>query len=289
MKDAKFVDVRGVRTRYFEAGQGEPMVLVHGGQFGNSYNAEDWEHSFPLFARDFHVYAIDKVGQGFTGNPLRDEDYLIGTTVQHLYSFLKAVGIERAHLVGHSRGGYTVTRLALEHPEVVRCLLIVDSRSLMAPPNPVYAEWDAEAARIADPRERAAHPLVRNSYSPTHITEHYVDVIVEVDSLPKTRAGTAKMAQMLPQFQQDLVARQKETHQWVREGRLKAPTLIMWGYNDPSAKFDPVGIEALRLILPSVPRSQMHILNHAGHHCFSEQPQAFVAAVTSFIRSSPDS
>ncbi|MBI2918404.1 MAG: alpha/beta hydrolase [Chloroflexi bacterium] len=284
MDNAKFVDVQGIRTRYFEAGQGEPMVLVHGGHFGSSYNAEDWEHSFPLFAQQFHVYALDKIGQGFTDNPVRDEEYVIGATVQHLHGFLAAAGIERAHLVGHSRGGYTVTRLALEHPDVVRTLVIVDSASLMAPPNPIHAQWEAEAAGIADPRERSIHILVRNSYSAEHISRHYVDVIMEVNSLPKTVTGAARMAALFPRFAEDLVARQRETHQWIREGRLRAPTIVMWGYNDPSARFDPVGLAALGLILPSVPRSQMHILNHAGHHCFSEQPKAFVAAVSSFIR-----
>ncbi len=284
MNNANFVDVKGIRTRYFEAGRGDPLVLVHGGHFGNSYNAEDWEHSFPLFAKSFHVYALDKIGQGFSDNPPSDRDYVIGTVVQHLYGFLEAVGIDKAHLVGHSRGGYAVARLALEHPEVVGALVIVDSATLMAPPNPIHAQWEAEAQRIADPRQRASHILVRNSYRPQHISQHYVDVIMEVNGLPKTQTGAARMAALFPQFTADLVARQKETHQWIREGRLKGPVLVVWGYNDPSAKFDPIGLDAVKLVLPNVPNSQVHILNQAGHHCFSEQPVAFVEAVTSFIR-----
>ena len=131
MKDARFVDVSGIRIRYFEAGRGEPLLLVHGGSIGGGANAEDWGLNFDRFAESFHVYAIDKIGQGHTDSPKSDSDYVIGSTVRHAYDFLRVMGIESTHIVGHSRGGYTACRLALEHPEMVKGLVIVDSATLM--------------------------------------------------------------------------------------------------------------------------------------------------------------
>ena len=293
--EEKYVDVRGIRTRYLEAGTGEPLMLVHGGHFGDISGANTWEPVIDRFAAEsFHVFAIDKIGQGYTDNPKRDEEYVIGTTVQHAYDFLNTMKISGAHVAGISRGGYTVCRLALEHPEVVKTLIIIDSATLMIPPNPFYDEVNKEAALIEDLRERLRFQTANNSFRSEHITEDYVERQVKMEALPKRKEAEAKMRRfpspgktnggLFLQFKEDLIAKQKETHEWIRAGRIKAPTLIVWGFNDPSAKFDPIGLDTIRLILPSTTNSQVHILNEAGHPCYREQPKAFVAAVTSFIK-----
>jgi pimeloyl-ACP methyl ester carboxylesterase len=283
----KYVDIKGIRTRYLEAGKGEPLLLVHGSHFGRYCSANDWILTIDSFAESFHVFAIDKIGGGFTDNPKSDEEYVIGTTVQHTYDFLKTMKIDSAHVVGHSRGGYTVCRLALEQPEVVKTLVIVNSATLMTSSPAIqarYDERDREAALITDTRERYHFIVAAHSFRSEHITDDFVDVMIEVEALPKSREAMAKMeAGLMLQFEKDLVTKQKETCELIRAGGIKAPTLIVWGFNDPTAKFDPVGLDGLRLILPSTPRSQMHILNEAGHWCFREQPDAFIAAVTSFI------
>ena len=117
------------------------------------------------------------------------------------------------------------------------------------------------------------------------VDDDFLDVMVEEVTLPKSQGAAAKMdAGLRSYFLEDLATKQKETHEWIRAGGIKAPTLIMWGFNDPSAKFDPVGLATLRLILSSTPRCQVNILNQAGHYCFREQPEAFVTAITSFIK-----
>ncbi len=286
MFEAKYVDVKGIRTRYLEAGSGEPLLLVHGGDFGRyPSSANDWELNISSLAKSFHVFALDKIGRGFTDNPRSDEEYVIGTAVQHTHDFLSTMKIDNAHVVGHSRGGYTVCRLALEHPEMVKTLVIIASTTLMVPVSHNYAEWDRQAALIKDVRERNRYLVAANSFKSDHITDDFLDVMVEEVTLPKSQEAAAKMdAGLRSQFLEDLITKQKETHEWIRAGGIKAPTLIMWGFNDPSAKFDPVGLATLRLILPATPRSQAHILNQAGHYCFREQPEAFVAAIMSFIK-----
>ncbi len=282
--EEKYVDVKGIRTRYLEAGTGETLLLVHGGQFGSPYFANDWDLNIDSFAKSFHVFAIDKIGSGFTDNPKSDEEYVIGTSVKHVYDFLKTMQIDAAHVAGHSRGGYTVCRLALEHPEIVKTLIIVASATLFGPHNPIYDEWGRLAALIKDIRDRYRYLAAANSFGSEHITDDFVDKTVEVMTLSKSQEATAKSKALRSQFLNDLETKQKETHEWIRAGKLKAPTLITWGFNDPSANFDPVGLAGLRLILPSVPRSEMHIFNQAGHYHFREQPEAFVAAVTNFIK-----
>jgi pimeloyl-ACP methyl ester carboxylesterase len=247
---------------------------------GQGICANDWDLNIDGFAESFHVFAIDKIGCGFTDNPKSDGEYVIGTTVQHAYDFLNTMNIDSVHVVGHSRGGYAVCRLALEHPDVVNTLVIVSSTTLMIPICPIYAEWDRLAALITDIRDRHRYLVAANSFGSEHITDDFVDVMVEQSMLPKSQEAAAKMeAGLNSQFLADLAVKQKETQELIRAGKLKAPTLIVWGFDDPSATFDPVGLATLRLIFPHVPRSQMHILNQAGHYCYREQPEAFVAAV----------
>ena len=132
-KKGKFVTVDGVKTHYYEKGRGKTVVLVHGGNFGSaesSGNSWTWSRNFDYFARKFHVVAVDKLGQGYTGNPKRDADYTMHAVVQHLGAFLRKLNLANTHLVGHSRGGYVTARLTLEQPDLVESCTCVDSNTL---------------------------------------------------------------------------------------------------------------------------------------------------------------
>jgi 2-hydroxy-6-oxonona-2,4-dienedioate hydrolase len=283
---AKFAEVDGITTRYFEAGSGEPVLLIHGGSFGHIENAEDWELNFDGLADQCHILAFDKVGNGFSDNPVDETGYLIGTTVDHAYGMVRTLDLPPVHVVGHSRGGYTAARLAIEHPEIVRSLVIVDSSTLMAPHNPQYDTWDREASQISDARERIRYLIAANSFDAGHITERMIDVAMEIEALPKTSEARRIMdSGAKARNNADLVERQAETHSWIRAGTLRCPTLIVWGFNDRSAPFDRVGIPCMNLILPAVPRSALHVLNRAGHNSFREQPEEFNRVLLTFVRS----
>lgn len=279
----KFVDVHGVETRYLESGAGEAMLLVHGGDFGGYELADDWIPIVDILGEKFRVLALDKIGCGFTGNPDGDEAYVIGSVVRHARDFLHALGLDRAHVVGHSRGGYAATRLALESPEVVRSLTIVDSGSLMAPPNPIYDTWNRQAESLTDTRERVRYLVAVNSFSDKHIDPAYVDAMSQAAELPKSKLAASTLVRLWARFEEDIVRNQERTRSWIRAGRLQRPTLVMWGYNDPSATMDRAGIPCMSLVLQHVAVSEMHILGGAGHFCFREQPVGFAGALTGFI------
>lgn len=284
MIEQRYVAVNGVQTRYLEAGSGTPFILVHGGDFGDHAVAEDWDTVIPLLAQRFKVIAIDKIGHGHSDNPNADQDYVIGASVAHLRGFMRALGIARAHLAGHSRGGYAITRLALETPAMANGLIIVSSGTLVSQPNPIYAEWDRRAAEIADPRERYRYLLTANSYGANHISTGLLDRILATAMLPKTATARQRFKTMLWEgFKHDLAERRQETRDWIGAGRLSAPTLVVWGQNDPSARFETDGIAALKLFLPATPSADALILNRAGHYVYREQPEMFCRAVTEFL------
>ena len=287
MEAPRFCAVSGIETRYYDAGDGEPLLLLHGGQYGavSASCAEDWEPVFDGLARRWRVIALDMLGQGFTSNPRTDVDYVIGSTVDHVIALMDRLGIEKGHLAGHSRGGYTALRMAMEHPDRVHTVIDVSSASFIQEVMHHYGEVRRLADRHHDPRMWLRAYLTGNSYTGKHVTDEWLDVKLRLKELPERKRTAEKMRQLGVHFSDDVELRQRECRAWVEEGRLVAPTLIVWGYNDPTASWGTVGLKTVDLVLRNNPNSRAVVLNEAGHYCYCEQPKAFVAAVEGFLDS----
>ncbi len=118
-------DIAGTPIHYYCAGRrGEPLVCIHG--LGGS--AENWRKLFPLLSQEYLVYALDLPGFGRT--PLASEGVDIEAHVLYLERFLDALGYPQVTLVGNSLGGWIATRFAVEHPERVKQLYLLNSAGL---------------------------------------------------------------------------------------------------------------------------------------------------------------
>jgi len=288
-EDAKFVDVNGIRTRYFEKGRGDALLLVHGGQAGETSNAHNWEQNFDELSRYFHVYVIDRLGQGHTGNPKTDRDYeeYYQRVVDHVYGFMKAVGIGKVHLVGQSQGGWPVTRIALDHPEMVKSLVNMDS--VMAPDDPLGRSMPfmMYVMFFVNPDEGTSPESIRRemelwSYSMNNITDTKVKDSYTATHLPKRNEARGQMIKhRMNPAHPSFLALKKKAHEEIKAGKLKVPSLVIWGYNDPSMTYE-VGIELFKLMSTSNPRSQLHLFNNCGHSPYIEYPEEFNRLIKDF-------
>lgn len=287
-RKGKFVDADGVRTHYYEKGKGPVVVLVHGGNMGSkeaSGNSWTWSRNFDALAKRFRVIAVDKLGQGYTGNPKRDADYTMDATADHLAALLRKLKIVNAHVVGHSRGAYTVTKVTLDHPDLVATCTIVDSNStapgvgmnevvLANPPHPPLG------------RECQRWVLERYSYGHEHIDDDWLDVLMDIGKQPKYRTAVDKMEKhglkgrvFLPSLRHG----REDIYAQLREVGMRRPTMIMWGYNDPTALLEQ-GWRLYDVIAATERRTYMHVLNRAGHFSMREQAEQFNEVLSGFIR-----
>ena len=283
---AKFVDVGGIRTRYYELGSGEAMVLCHGSDFVGEISANTWTRNLRGLGENFHVFAADKLGMGMTDNPDRDDQFTIDAVVDHMYSFMRLKGIEKVHLVGQSRGGYLAARLALEHPEMAKTLVIIDSGTLA----PEVGDSSERRAKIlanlpTDLKENIWEHWTRVSYTTDHLTEDYIDAAVFMESSPKAQETKRRMkAGCSKIFLESQAQGKEETLRWIREGRLTIPILIFWSADDQTALLEQ-GFKLFDLVRQHSPRARMHVVNHAGHFGYREYPEDFNRVVTDFIQS----
>lgn len=285
--EERWVDVDGIRTRYFDEGKGRPVVLVHGGNKGDASGgacAEDWNLNFAHLAERYRVISIDRLGQGYTDNPQRDEDYTMGAACRHFARFLEVLGAAPYNLVGHSRGGYVVLWTTLYHPRLVESCVGIDSNT--ASPGPgrneiVFATNPHKPGTI----EASRWGYEKYSCTTQHVTDAWIAMKQKITELPKTKAMVAKMkdeglyaTRFLPELQED---KEEFFARLEKDGMLR-PTMLFWGYNDPTAPID-LGLQLYKLIARRQPRASFHIVNQAGHHSFRERAAEFNRVVTEFL------
>ena len=288
--NAQFMNVNGVRTRYYEAGTGEPMVLVHGGDLSGHSSANIWSKDIPLFAKQFHVFAPDALGAGMTDNPADDNDLNIQGQVDHMYDFIRALKVGMVYLVGESRGGACVFFLALQHPEVVRDIVIVDSDT--AAPRNSAAGTEAsdkcpKGSEAPDSEAWKCSQLAASSLPDQAFDDEFFLEGKYMSLLPKSQETVAKLkagaggelatANGFNQWKAEWFAR------IAKEDVLQMPVLIYWGKSDPLSP--PANGQALYdLLAKNNPRVRIITLDKAGHFPFREFPEKFVDDVTSFIQ-----
>ena len=131
--EAQNVEIDGLSIRYLAAGEGPPLVLLHGA----GDNSLDWRWVLPALARKHRVYAPDLPGSPDSARPAAD--YSPAFFERFAVGFLAALGKGRATLVGNSLGGLIALRLALSEPARVRALVLADSAGLGSAVHPARA------------------------------------------------------------------------------------------------------------------------------------------------------
>jgi haloacetate dehalogenase len=123
-------------------GRGDAVLLLH----GYPQNLSMWAKVAPLLAESYTVVCTDLRGYGDSDKPAQDADlanYSFRRMAQDQVEVMRTLGFERFHVVGHDRGARTAHRMALDHPDVVRSLALLD----IVPTYDMFQRVDALTAR----------------------------------------------------------------------------------------------------------------------------------------------
>jgi pimeloyl-ACP methyl ester carboxylesterase len=129
------LSVDGAVLEYDVVGEGEPVVLIHGALLAEAYAPLCAE---PVVAARYQLVRYHR--RGYAGSSRVPDSFSIAQQAADCHALLRALGIERAHVVGHSSGGVIALQLALAAPEFVHSLVLLEPALLDVPSGPLFAE-----------------------------------------------------------------------------------------------------------------------------------------------------
>ncbi|MBY6203005.1 alpha/beta hydrolase [Maritalea mobilis] len=138
------IETNGIEVSVHQAGRGEPLILLH----GYPQNHMCWAKIAPRLAERFHVIVPDLRGYGASDAPQTDPEnrtYSKREMAKDIVGLMDALSIERAHVLGHDRGARVTYRLALDHPQRIARIGIIE----IVPTGDFWAAWNAELAMKA--------------------------------------------------------------------------------------------------------------------------------------------
>jgi 2-hydroxy-6-oxonona-2,4-dienedioate hydrolase len=266
---SRFVQTSRWKLHLNEAGEGNPLVMLHGSGPG----ATGWSNFAPnvaVLAERFRVLAVDMPGWGRSDAVTLEERDHVGAAVE----LLDALGIEKAAVVGNSMGGMTALKLAARHPDRVSHLVTMGSG---APGVRLFGQGDGPTeglkvlqAAYRDPSPASMKRLVEvMTFDPAHATDALAaqrseNALARPDHLASFVAGIGRPSPSWPTVE-DVAS-------------IRTPTLLVHGRDDRVVHY-----ENSLALLALVPDSRLVLLNRCGHWAQLEHAAEFNRLVIDFV------
>ena len=211
------VDVGGRSLRYLERGDGgEPVLLLHG--FGGDLN--NWLFNHEALAATRSVYAIDLPGHGESSKDVGDGTII--SLAEVVDGFMVAIGLSKAHLIGHSLGGGVALGQALANPGRVSSISLIASTGLGPEIDTEFVDGFAGAQR-----RREIRPHLEKLFAdPSRVTRQLVDDVLKFKRLDGVGDALRRVAgKLIVDGRQALIVRDH-----IME--VSAPVMVIWGTED---------------------------------------------------------
>jgi pimeloyl-ACP methyl ester carboxylesterase len=268
--EERFLDARGSRLRYLVAGEGEPLVLVHG--LGGA--AANWLALAPLLLPGRRLIVPELPGHGGS-SPLPAAPSL-SPYADRLGLLLEHEGATPAAVVGHSLGGAVALRLALRRPESVSALVLAAAAGISSTTRSARYALTVTGIlkpgrKIAPHRRRVARSallkrLVFGRWGASDPPALPPEVVEALLAGPARHTDTVSAATALVR---DDVRPDLE--------RISCPVLVLWGARDNQLPVDDAFDYARRL------RAPLRVIADCGHLLIVERPVACADAITGFL------
>lgn len=246
-------------------GGGEPILMV----MGMTMSMRAWFRILPGMSEKYRAITFDNRGVGGSDRPLKA--FTTADMARDAIAVMDAAGIERAHVLGASLGGMVAQRIALEHPERVRTLMLAcTSASQNGDAGRSVRTTSALALRPLLGVKRAFTLLAPSLYSRRTLMER--PGLVEED----LHQRMADRPPMKTAYYQLLAALRHDTR--ARLGEIKAPTLVIQGEQDRI-----ISPSCARYLAEHIPSSELVVLPHCGHIITTDAGDEALNAMFDFL------
>jgi pimeloyl-ACP methyl ester carboxylesterase len=261
------INVNKVNINYEETGAGEAIVFLHG--FTGSHH--DWDSQVGLISDKYRTIAVDHRGHGKSDAPVGEEFYSIKTFADDVYAMLQKLGISKCCLVGHSMGGFMSLQLVLDHPELVKGLVLVDTSSGDWDTAPGYAEFRAKLVELAQTEGLEAAFKYNAANNPPVVDKFKkhpeLQEVARQKMLNTSVEGYVHIGNCF----------QKWPSVTARLGEIKAPTIVFLGAEDEGF------IKASDVLRDGIAGAQLVVIPDAGHNPHEETTELFNKDFLAFL------
>jgi len=253
----KYQKIDGAMTRYYEAGNGPSVLLLH----GVGMPAEVWIRSIPALATRYHVVAPDLLGCGFTERGRYREGPLHPDMLDHLFELMDTLELSKVASIGSSLGALLAIHMHLRAPQRVPCLTLVSSGSAFNTDSDLKkmyeATWKNGRSVYLDPSKENCVRRMRAIVSPeTEIPEELLTAQMSSYPLP----GAMEIFENRMKSLIDIDSWQEWRVQPQLQ-RVSAKVLAIFGGQDPRAN-----LESARDELRKIPGSRLSVFPSARHY-----------------------
>jgi pimeloyl-ACP methyl ester carboxylesterase len=262
---AKDATVFGYKLHYLEAGRGEPVILLH----GSGGEGARWMPTIQGLAGNFRVIALDQIGFGQSDKPLTI--YHTGVFAGFLAQFMKEIGVPKATIMGQSMGAGVTLYMAVHHPEMIERIVLVDGGGYRSPadPPPAPTNWHSRQITNAGTLEESREYMEKLFYDHSLVTDELVEHNLRL------RLVSAFTAESMATASERGLGGVSEAE--VRA--IKAPTLLIWGMNDPLSS-----VANAEKLNGAIKNSRKVLFDKAGHYPFLEHTDRFNQVVLEFLK-----
>jgi pimeloyl-ACP methyl ester carboxylesterase len=247
----------GLNIFYEVAGEGPPLVLLHANPFDHGM----WLYQIAHFSHRFTVVAIDLRGYGRSDKP--EQPFAFADMANDVVAVVRDCGVDRIVLMGVSIGATLALQIALDHPTLVRALVLVGGESGNPPVFATLAEVYA-AKPIAEQRAAHLRMIVGEDFARSELGRYLLDAFLET-----TPSLSGRSIAQIFRARTKIDLRR-------RLGEITVPTLVVNGATD-------VSLESGRYTASHIPGALHRIVPDAGHLCCFENPAAFDRVVLDFL------
>jgi len=262
--------------RYHEAGDGPPLLLLHGSGPGVT-GWRNFRDNLPALAERFRCLVLEFPGFGVS-DPTGESPMAAASGA--VDRFLDGLGLAEVDVIGNSMGGIVATRTAIARPDQVRRLVTIGGMG-----RDLFSPGPAEGINLLvefteDPtRERLVQWLRSMVYDQSLITGELVEERWAQATEPDTLAAAKKMyGRGVIEAMAAAAARSDQPPYWAMLHKIRARTLITWGRDDRVSPLD-MALVPMR----TIPGAELHVFPDCGHWAMIEQKSAWESTVLAFL------